>query len=99
MIIKLAIDHLLRRRNHGIGQVRGQFAACLIRLGTGAFDHPKGAHDGNGLFLPPNGEVHQAALCLRAPIAVGRNLQRAKTIGFGAGLGHQRSSSMLLHTK
>ena len=60
----------------------------LVGLCTGALDHAEGADDGDGLFLPTNREIQDRALGLRAPVLVGGNLQRAKAVGFGAGLGH-----------
>ena len=88
MLIQLAINNLLRGGDHRICQLGGQFARSFIGLGTGAFDHAKRADHGDGLLFPTDGEIHQAALCLGAPIFVTGDLKRAKAVGFGTCGGH-----------
>jgi hypothetical protein len=51
-------------------------------------DDAERADDGDGLLFPADGEVHDRALGLRAPVLVGGHLEGAEAVGFGAGGGH-----------
>ena len=56
---------------------------------AGLLDDAKRADDRDRLAFPADGEVDDRPLGLRAPILVGRNLQRAKAVGLGTGRGHR----------
>ena len=47
------------------------------------------------LLLGPERKILNRALGLRAPICVGRDVDRAEAVGFGAGVGHGLQSVML----
>ena len=97
VVVELAVDDLLRGLDDGVGQPHVQLAAFLVGLGAGALDHAERADDGQGLFLPADGEVQDRPLRLRAPVLVGWHLEGAEAVGFGSGGCHGRPSGMLLH--
>ena len=70
---------------------RVEVAELDVHVGRGLLDRcPSARHDRHRLALPADREVLDRALGLRAPVAVGGNLQRAEAVGFGA---RARSSS------
>ncbi len=83
-----AVDDLLRRRDDGLADLFIEQAHCHVGLGRGALDDAQRAHDRQRLLLPPDLEIAKAALGLRAPVAVGGNLDGSERVGLGAGLGH-----------
>ena len=92
VVVELAVDHLLRGAGDGGAQIFVQIALGNINQSAGLFDHPKRANDRDGLAFPADGEIHDRALRLRAPVFVCRNFKRAKAVSFGAGGGHVQAS-------
>ena len=88
MVVELAVDHLLRRLDDGLAELRVEPAERHVGLGRGALDDAERAHDRQRLLLPADLEIAEGALRLRAPVAVGGDLDGAEGVGFGAGLGH-----------
>ena len=88
MIVQLARDHLARGLDHRAANGGVQLAGRHVHLRRRLFHHAQRADDGDRLLFPADLEVAQGPLGLRAPIAVGRNFQRAEAVGFGAGVGH-----------
>ena len=83
--VELARDDLVGRTHDEVGDVGGQLAELAVRLrrtlledaeGT---DHRAPPHE----RVTPDGEVLDAALCLRAPVAVGGDLDGAHRVRFG----------------
>ena len=60
----------------------------MVDLGRGALDDAERADDRSRHALLADAEIAARALGLRAPIAVGRHLDRAEGVGLGARLGH-----------
>src|SRR4051812_48856921 len=89
MIVELALDHLLRRLDDGIADLRIEMVERHVGFGSGAFDDPEGAHNGQRLLFPADSKIAERALSLRAPIFVGRNFDGAECIGLGARRGLQ----------
>ena len=70
VVIKLALDHFTRGLNDGFGEFAVKLTTVTVGHGAGLFDHAERAHDGDGLLFPTDGEVHDRALRLCAPILV-----------------------------
>ena len=88
MIVELAVDHLLRRRNDGACEFGIEQSEIAVDLGRGALDHGERADQRTRHALCADAEVFQRALRLRAPIAVRRHLDRPECIGLGARFRH-----------
>lgn len=67
---------------------RGVEAVLAVDLCGGLFDAAERADQRDGHSLAADGEIGDRALRLRAPIGLGGHLDRAETVGFGAGLDH-----------
>ena len=67
---------------------KGLVAFGEVGLGGGALDDTQGADDRQRLLFPADLEVAQAALSLRAPVAVGGDFDGAEGVGFDARGGH-----------
>ena len=91
VVVKLAVNHFLCGLLNRRGQGRVQIPELQVHRGAGLLDHTQGTHDRHRLLFPANGEVHDRALRLRPPIFICRDLQRAKAVGFGTGIGHGRA--------
>src|SRR5215472_14170129 len=87
--VELAVDDLLRGRDDRRALLRIELAHRHVGLGAGALDDAERAHDRQRLLLPADLEVLQRALGLRAPIVLGRDLDRPEGVGLGAGGGHE----------
>ena len=90
VVAELAVDHLLRGFDDGVGDGGVELAEVAVGLGASALDDAERAHDRQRLPLPADLEVAERALGLGAPVAVGRHVDRAEGVGFGAGLGRRR---------
>src|ERR1051326_2290488 len=88
MRLELAFHPLVGGLHDGLAQLGVELAQRHVDLGRGALDHPQRPHDGQRLLLPADLEIVKRALGLRAPILVGRDLDGAEGVGFGAGLAH-----------
>jgi hypothetical protein len=89
VIVQLAVNHLLRRGDNLLADLLVEKTEFHVGLCGRALDDAQRAHDRHGLLLPTDLEVGEAALRLRAPIAVGRDLDGSEAVGFGTGLGHR----------
>ena len=89
VIVELAGDHLIRRLDDGLADLRIKASERHVGFGRGTLDDPERTHHRPRLLFPADLEIAEGTLGLRAPIAVGGNLDRAKCVGFGAGLGHR----------
>ena len=85
MVVELAVDHLLRRLDDGAGARASSRPSAMVDLGGGALDDAERADERQRHALGADAEILERALGLRAPIAVGRHLDRAEGVGLGAG--------------
>ena len=90
VVVELAVDDFLGGLDDGRADLRVQPAQLHIGLGRRPLDHAQRADHRLGLLFPADLEVADAALGLGAPVAVGRNLDGAEGVGFGAGRGHRK---------
>ena len=88
MIVELTLDDVLRRFNDRVAELFVELAQSHVGFGRGALDDAEGAHDRCRLPLPTNLEIAEAALGLRAPVAVGGDFDGSERVGFRAGFGH-----------
>ena len=77
----------------GVAQAGIQLAQFHIHLRRRLFQNTQGADQRHRHGFAADFEILQTARGLRAPIMFGRNLNRAKRVGFGAG-GHGSSCSV-----
>ena len=85
MPVELAVDDLVRRLHDRLGAPRVERAEREIGLGGGALDDGERGDQRARHALLADAEILARALGLRAPIAVGRHLDRPEAVGFGAG--------------
>ena len=85
MVVELAVDDFLRRLDDRLAELRVEPAELHVGFGRGALDDAERAHDRQRLLFPADLEIAERALRLRAPVAVGRDLDRAERIGLGPG--------------
>ena len=93
---ELAVDHLLRRRARSASARRGSSTpSSRLTRAAARLTMPSARTSGRRHGLAADPEVLQAALGLRAPVAVGRHLDRAEGVGLDADsplAGHGRTS-------
>ncbi len=87
VVVEAPRDHVVGRAGDEFGLVRGQLTQLGVGLGRGLLQHAEGADHGTS---PDEGvaadvEVVEAALRLRAPVAVVGDLDLAHGVGFNAG--------------
>ncbi len=88
VVVELALKDFASGLNDRLTARFVERTLCHIGLRAGLLNHAKRADNGDRLLFPPNREVDNRALCLRAPIFIGGNFERTKAVGFGAGIGH-----------
>ncbi len=89
VVVELAVDHFLRRRDDGVGDVFLKLAERQVGAGGGLFLDSQGAHEGCRHAVVADGEILDAALGLGAPVLVGRDGHLAHRVAFNTGLvGH-----------
>src|SRR6478736_6271060 len=93
MVVEAAVDHLARRAGDGAGAALVEQAELAVGLCGGKLDDPERVHERDRHAVLPDAEILQRTLGLRAPIAIGGNLDRTKTVGLGAGCGGLRAGS------
>ena len=89
--VELAVDHLLRGRRDRARALRVENAERPVHLRRRALDQRHRADQRLRHALLADAEILQRALRLRAPVAVGGDLDRAEGVGFGAGFRHDVS--------
>ena len=85
MIVELAVDHLARGADDGAGAALVEQPELAIGFGRGKLDDAKRANDVHRHPVLADAEILPRSLGLRAPIAVGGNLDRTEAVGLGAG--------------
>ena len=85
VIVELAFDHLACGADDSAGAARIKQSEFLVGLGGGEFDDAEGMDDRDRHAIMADLEILSRALGLRAPIAVGRNVDRTEAVGLTAG--------------
>ena len=83
--VELALDHLVGGPDDRLADLRVEAAEVHVHLGGGALDDAETADDRLGHAFAADREILDRTLGLRAPIAVGRNLDRAEAVGLACG--------------
>src|SRR5688572_9136854 len=84
MIVELGVDHLLRGLGDGAGALSVDQLERQVHLGRGALDDAKRADQRPRHALGADPEVLNGTLGLRAPVAVGCDLDRAEGVALGS---------------
>ncbi len=85
LIVEFAVDDFGRRLHDRLGAPRIEQAELAIDFGGGALDQRQRRDQRPRHALVADAEIIARALGLRAPIAIGRDLDRPEAVGFGAG--------------
>src|SRR3954453_4109075 len=85
VIVELALDHLACGAGDGRGPALIELAELAIGLGRGQFDDAERMDDRDRHPVLADAKILPAAFGLRAPVAIGGDLDRTETIGLGAG--------------
>ena len=86
-LVVLTGHHLGGGGGDGLGHLRVEGAEILVHQGGGLLHHPEGMDQGGRHLLGADLEILDRALGLRAPVAMGRNLDGAERVGLGPGGG------------
>ena len=81
VIVELAVDHLLSGARDGLLAAGIERAELVVHFGRGAFDERERADSGSRHAFFADTEIAPRALGLRAPIAVGGDLDRTERVG------------------
>ena len=87
LVVMTALDHLRRRARDGVGKARFEDAQILVHQRRRLLHEPERVNERARHTLHADAKVLGGALGLRAPVAVGRDLDRSEGIAFGAGCG------------
>ena len=93
VIVELAVDHLLRGAGDGARAAGIERAEAVVDLGGRALHDAQCADQRNRHALVADPEIAARAFGLRAPQALGGDLDRAEGVGFGAGRARRLSRS------
>ena len=85
MIVELALDDLARGADDGAGTALVEKSEVAVGFGCGELDDAERMDDCDRHAILADAEILPRAFGLRAPIAVGGDLDRSEAIGFGAG--------------
>ena len=85
VIVELAFDHFPCRADDGAGAARIEQSEFPVGLGGGEFDEAERMDDRDRHAIMADLEILSRAFGLRAPIAVGGNVDRTETVGLTAG--------------
>ena len=91
VVVELAVDHLVGGLADGVADLRVEVLQRHVGQGGGLLDNAEGMDERDGHAFAADAEVFDRTLGLCAPIAVGRNLNGAEGVGFGACLCHLSS--------
>src|SRR4051794_32103834 len=87
MAVPFPLHHFIGGGGNRGGKTRLEFAGFAVDFRSGAFDQRQRVDDSDRHGLPADREVLQRALCLRAPIAVPGDVDRAERIAFTSNCG------------
>ena len=85
MIVELALDHLARGAGDGAGAARVEQAEFAVGLRCGELDDAERVNDADRHPVMADLEILPRAFGLRAPIAIGGNVDRTEAVGLAAG--------------
>jgi hypothetical protein len=85
VIVELAVDHLARGADDGAGAALVEQPEFAIGLCRGKLDDAERMNDADRHPVLADAEILPGTLGLRAPIAIGGNLDRTETVGLQAG--------------
>ncbi len=84
MIVELAVDHLARGASDGAGAALVDQSQFAIGFGGRQLDDAERANDVHRHPVMADAEILPGAFGLRAPVAIGGNLDRTEAVGLGA---------------
>ncbi len=84
MIVELAVDHLARGAGDDADAALVDQPELAIGLCGSKFDDAERTNDGHRHPVMADAEILSAAFGLRAPVAIGGNLDRTEAVGLGA---------------
>jgi len=84
MIVELALDHFARGADDGAGAALVEQPELAIGFRRGKLDDAERANDCHRHPVMTDAEILPGTFGLRAPVAVGGNLDRAEAIGLDA---------------
>jgi hypothetical protein len=84
MIVELAVDDLARGADDGAGAALVDEPKLAIGFGGGKLDDRERVDDRHRHPALADAEVSPSPLRLRAPIAIGGDIDRAEAVGLGA---------------
>ncbi len=87
MVVELALDHLARGADDGIGPALVEQAEFNVGLRCGELDDAERMHERDRHAVDADAKILARALGLRPPIAIGGDLDGTKTVGLDAGRG------------
>ena len=92
MIVELALDHLARGADDGAGAALVEQAEFAIGLRRRKLDDAERVNDRHRHPVLADAEILPGPFGLRAPVAIGGNIDRTEAVGLGArGSGLRRS--------
>ena len=83
MIVELAVDHFARGADDRAGAALVEQAEFAVGLGRGELDDAERANDRHRHPIVADAEVLPLPFGLRAPVAIGGNLDRTEAVGLG----------------
>jgi hypothetical protein len=87
VVVELAGEDLVRGADDELGLVAREVAIGCVHQGAGLLQLPEGAHHLDRHLVVADCEVMQGALGLRAPVAIGGDVDRPHGVGLGPGRG------------
>ena len=84
MIVELSVDHLARGADDGTRPALVDQAEFAVGFGGGELDDAERANNRHRHPVVADAEILPAAFGLRAPVAVGRNLDSTEAVGLDA---------------
>lgn len=87
MIVEAAVDHLARGADDGTGAALVEQAELAVGLRRGELDDAERMHERDRHAIRADAEILPRTFGLRAPIAIGGDLDGTETVGLGAGRG------------
>ena len=94
MIVELALDHLARGADDGVGAALVEQAELEVGLCGRKLDDAERMHERDRHAVDADAEILARAFGLRPPIAIGGDFDGTETVGLDAGRGAGESSQL-----